>query len=126
MSKSLEQYGYDTSSFQLLCENPSKYLFPIQRRNQSTTLPVKAIVCVSVGEVDGITEESLLGIKAFQFLKRYTFRHSLVAPLQVDAAYFRLCAFLANNIPLFHITRPSGLANIDFSNYLITRFKSLS
>ena len=124
--KSLNDFGYKESEFQKIRPEVEKFSFPLLRSKNIDPVSLKAIFLINSEEIEEIEKKKLKGIELFENLKQSTFSYKLVKDLRKEAVQFKLCATLANKIPVFQITRPQNMKSTDFVDYMSNQLSEIS
>ena len=115
---SLDAFGLDTKTLQMIRPNIEKYRFPIKRTNQEP-LPLASIIFIrSNTEISDIECKQIDGLTSFEYLQRNTFRQGIIKDLGKTPSYFSIYSQIAAHIPLYSIKRPESFEATGLVDYI--------
>lgn len=117
-SNSLEKNGYKTQQFNKLRDNVEKYSFPLAKLKESKPIEIKTVFFISIK--DKLEKEILQGIRAYEYIRKNTFRYRLIDGLNKKEKNFAMCGALANSkyVEFIHIVRSEATPHQTLVNYI--------
>jgi hypothetical protein len=104
--ESLTEFGMESSGYQSIFQRETKYLVPVSTQFIAEPLPLAGVFVLSKTASEGIEIEPIQGLERLRALFCQTFRHFLLAKLELMEWHFSTTAKISNQIDLYQLRRP--------------------
>lgn len=84
----------------------TKFRYPVTEHHRKNPMDVSAIYFLNTHEEGRFSIDCLEGAMKFIHLKGNTYREAFIDAIKVNSSHFKLCAHLADQIPMYTVKRP--------------------